>query len=1129
MKILKKLLLINWHYFTHEKIEFEQLNFMTGVNASGKSTIIDALQLVLLGDTSGAYFNKSASGKSSRTLISYLCGEIRDDDKDGFKYLRNSRFTSYIAVEFYDNVKNKYFTFGCCFDVYSVNDFSRRFFKYNGQIPDNDFLQNQVPLGIALLREYLNNNYDNISFYDTGVSYREEVYAMLGGLRDKFAILLKKAVSFNPDSNIQKFISEFVCDSEKTVDVSIMQENIRNYKSLEKSAEELAEKKNSLEIISREFNEFKRNKENEKLYKYLIDKSNIKICKENISEFRKKAEECRRNITLINENFQKEKIRGEELQKEYEQLLIQRDNDKSGRELDDINRKISELQQKLTEIRKEFDKTVSNIFKISTDFTKATNTFYNKHNSISLESTDIVIVSMVDNLLELTDRLSQKYEALENISPDSIMQFSYEGFNNIIDLIKNVKSVADKLYSRLNEEQKSIDDNLKNLEAEKQNLEKGIFKFPQNSIDLKNTVISEIKAKTGQTPEVVIVAEASEIKNDRWRNAIEGYMNTQKFYIIVPPQYIRIAVKVFDRIKRVKSIYDTGIVDVEKLKSKNYKADRNSLASEIETKNPYVRIYLDYILGRVMKCDNVEEIRNNRVSITDEGLLYKNFVVRAINPITWKNPAIGQNAIKKRLQTVIAEMALEREKQFVCSTLKIGAQGFEAVENYSKTDVERFVDSAENMVKSKEYELQIGQLEEKKNSLDTSNFILLNELVNEKKAELDQSHESLNNYGKRLGGEEEKLRKYSEETIPNAENELMKKESKLSLNFDKEWIETVGDLRYMQEISKRMTAQNISEAFPRELSRSINAVQRLYQTVVELRSQYNHNYKMGYDVKSYENTEYDNALKEIEENQLPEYINRIEDTRKKTMEEFQEEFLSKLFGNIRAVQAQIKELNYAISSASFGEDTYRFKIEPNPEYRRYYDMITDEMLLLGGYNLMSYQFNEKYKNEIEELFSIITGEGNTSLDQSDYEKRIRTFTDYRTYLSFDIEVENKEGEIQRLSKTIGKKSGGETQTPFYIAVLASFAQLYRIGRDKKANTAKLIIFDEAFSKMDGERIEKSISLLRKLGFQVILSTPTEKAGDIAPKVDRVLLVLRKGKNSRVVNFDKEHIGELNYD
>lgn len=103
------------------------------------------------------------------------------------------------------------------------------------------------------------------------------------------------------------------------------------------------------------------------------------------------------------------------------------------------------------------------------------------------------------------------------------------------------------------------------------------------------------------------------------------------------------------------------------------------------------------------------------------------------------------------------------------------------------------------------------------------------------------------------------------------------------------------------------------------------------------------------------------------------------------MEEFQEDFLSKLSDNIRSVKCEIVELNRAISSASFGEDTYSFRVEPNKEYERYYKMITDDMLLIGGYNLMSNQFNLKYKNEIEDLFSIITGEGNTSLEQSDYE------------------------------------------------------------------------------------------------------------------------------------------------
>ena len=37
----------------------------------------------------------------------------------------------------------------------------------------------------------------------------------------------EKAVSFNPDVDLQKFITEFVCDTQQPVDVTHMQENIR--------------------------------------------------------------------------------------------------------------------------------------------------------------------------------------------------------------------------------------------------------------------------------------------------------------------------------------------------------------------------------------------------------------------------------------------------------------------------------------------------------------------------------------------------------------------------------------------------------------------------------------------------------------------------------------------------------------------------------------------------------------------------------------------------------------------------------------------------------------------------------------------------------------------------------------
>ena len=72
------------------------------------------------------------------------------------------------------------------------------------------------------------------------------------------------------------------------------------------------------------------------------------------------------------------------------------------------------------------------------------------------------------------------------------------------------------------------------------------------------------------------------------------------------------------------------------------------------------------------------------------------------------------------------------------------------------------------------------------------------------------------------------------------------------------------------------------------------------------------------------------------------------------------------------------------------------------------------------------------------------------------------------------------------------------------------------------NTLRLVIFDEAFSKMDRNRIIESIRILKSFGLQVILSAPPEKISDISKLVDMTLLVSRGKNRSYVDAFSKVH-------
>ena len=146
--------------------------------------------------------------------------------------------------------------------------------------------------------------------------------------------------------------------------------------------------------------------------------------------------------------------------------------------------------------------------------------------------------------------------------------------------------------------------------------------------------------------------------------------------------------------------------------------------------------------------------------------------------------------------------------------------------------------------------------------------------------------------------------------------------------------------------------------------------------------------------------------------------------------------------------------------------------------------------------------------------------------RAEYEKSIKKFTDYRTYLVFDLIVTDDRGNEQRLSRTLLKKSGGETQIPFYIALLASFSQVCRIRNKNQNNTIRVILLDEAFSKMDGERIQESIRLLRRFGLQAIFSAPPEKIPDIAPLADRTIVVYKDGGHAFTRHFDPKQMEEL---
>ena len=102
-----------------------------------------------------------------------------------------------------------------------------------------------------------------------------------------------------------------------------------------------------------------------------------------------------------------------------------------------------------------------------------------------------------------------------------------------------------------------------------------------------------------------------------------------------------------------------GLVDVGKLREREKISPwDDSLAKKVETDNMLARSYIDYLLGRVVCCNTVAQLRKHRTAITADGMLYQGYVARLIRRELMDDAFIGRRAVSLRISRLQEELAL---------------------------------------------------------------------------------------------------------------------------------------------------------------------------------------------------------------------------------------------------------------------------------------------------------------------------------------------------------------------------------------------------------------------------------------------------------------------------------------
>ena len=262
-------------------------------------------------------------------------------------------------------------------------------------------------------------------------------------------------------------------------------------------------------------------------------------------------------------------------------------------------------------------------------------------------------------------------------------------------------------------------------------------------------------------------------------------------------------------------------------------------------------------------------------------------------------------------------------------------------------------------------------------------------------------------------------------------------------------------------------------------------------------------------------------LERLRSHELRQYKEAVVEIEAKVRRGLRENLFLALSSRIDHAKEMIQDLNRHLRNRRFHRERYVFTLQPRPEFAEIFQAITaarrDPGLFDDGFIVDG---DEAVRRGVDRVVRMLEAEG----EAADID--IETLADYRNYFTYDVEMrhETTDAFITTLSERIRTGSGGEKEAPSYVAVGTAIAAANGIGpRHQRHDVGMAIaIFDEAFTRLDDANIGNILDLLRQLGLQMLVAAPTSKRFAFASRFDTVVDVLRVGEH---VTLHTYHLDE----
>jgi uncharacterized protein YPO0396 len=1115
MKQLTRIRLINWHLFENATIDCQGTTYFIGINGAGKSTILDAVQFALVGGQRDVKFNQAALSGGKRTLASYVRGEL---GTEGQRFLRGDA-TGVAALEF-KNPDGTFFTHGAVIDAYEDGRSPdvTYFIVHNAALNDSWFFKSPGQLfDTRAFKRHLENfalpATASARVFTRLEDYRVHLLNRLGQLKDSFPSKIVKGLAFSPLTDIRSFVHNYLLE-ENLLDVKILQAQLETLRHFESLAADVRERIESLTRIEDLDKERLANRRRRITNTYVARRAQA-------DAFLDKLKSCRLELDSARLDFQREELQRDELSRNLRFAQSALTDAEIALRTDRTAQREQELRDKIAILTAE----QTLLAQRQTDFDHA----------LTAELADakklkkFLAADKIDIPPALESFISEKVDKYTRIHAQAGTEHIIPKQSGV-ETLRNTQEALTSLGEHYSREQTILNEQAIQLRAEAARLEDEIRKLrtgdretsyeaeAPNAARLRRILRVELGLGAN---EVVYLCDLLQIPNPDWQNAVEGLLGFNRFTLLVPPAHYDDAMQIYRSHK--DAIHGATLLDAEAIlrETRNEKKEKNNiLSSEVATDHSAARYYIDLLLGNYVKCDTVEQLRDHRTAITQECFVRRNFTDSHLNPQVYKRWFIGERAAprqieqrEQRLDEIAGELKdLNKRETALRERLALTRAKIRPL-----VELETALPALSRLIP---LESELAAIQKELAALDSHTVETLKAEVEKYQRERDGLQTDVNATERKLGNLEEKIKQIETEAIPSlersADESLRSAESFLiQENADEE---TLSDVQ--KEYERRRERQPL-EVILQNASRYENDYQtaegRSRDRLREAKQAYSIRYDFGSDDAD-DAVRYFAEKEKLVTSELPNYENQIAHQRGLAEQELVENFIHRLHEQIEDARQQLAFLNDTLANLRFGGERFEFINQPAPALRQVFDMLMDSQQVMGD-SLFESDFRQKHQQGWDLLFERLTSARDTESTE------LRELQDYRNYLQYDIRIHYPNGDRALLSQINAKKSGGETTTPFYVAMAASFAQAYRLNQARPSDTIRLALFDEAFSKMDTARTASALHFMREAGLQVLLATPPDKSGSLLPYVDSVCTVVRKNNHSFVIEIDKHEMME----